>query len=63
MSDFPIFMSNHMALTDYTTPGDFWMICLEVKGNPIGSFTDNLQMALHRASQHALLLIVMKGFP
>ncbi len=47
MFNFAIFMGNHVALGDYAAPGDIRMVCLKVRGNTVGSFTDDLQMAFH----------------
>jgi len=60
---FTIFMGNYVTLGDNTAPGDLRMACLKVKGNPICSFADNFQMAFYCASQHAIILIVMKCLP
>ncbi len=62
MFNFSVFVSNHVSLGNNATPGNYRMFFLEVKGNPICSFTDYFQMAFHCTPEHPILLIMIKGF-
>ena len=63
MFDLAIFMGYHVTLGNNATPGYFRVVCLKVRGYPVGSLTDNLQVAFHRPPQHPIKLVMMKCLP